>query len=113
MSVSRSIIPIVDDESAAWFGHQAGSSGGDQVGPIEGVLSRFGRSFVDNPERLVEQLRHYVALAAADWLLVTIPNQLGVDFNLRLLEAVSAIVAELEPTPAPSASLGRSAPQPD
>jgi alkanesulfonate monooxygenase SsuD/methylene tetrahydromethanopterin reductase-like flavin-dependent oxidoreductase (luciferase family) len=95
VSVSRGIIPIVDDETAAYFGSQGRQDDGDQVGLIEGVMSRFGRQYVNTPEGLVEDLRHDVALDAADWALITIPNQLGVDFNVKLLSAIHAVGAEL------------------
>ena len=35
------------------------------------------------------------AVAAADNAMVTIPNQLGVDFNLKLLEAIAQIARTL------------------
>lgn len=54
-----------------------------------GGLARFGRSYIGEPELLVEELARDAAVAAADTLLVTVPNQLGVDFNLRLLESIS------------------------
>ncbi|WP_187264848.1 LLM class flavin-dependent oxidoreductase [Homoserinibacter sp. GY 40078] len=92
VSVSRSITPIVDDLSAAVFGHNRGREG---VGQIEGITSRFGPQFAGPPEQLVDQLRADVALQAADMVLLTVPNQLGVEFNARQLEAVRAIGDEL------------------
>lgn len=91
-SVSRSIMPIVDDFSAAVYGRQRGGEG---VGQIEGVTSRFGPPFVGTPEQLVDQLRDDVALAAADMVLLTIPSQLGTDFNARQLETIHRIGDEL------------------
>ena len=55
----------------------------------DGGLARFGRSYVGEPDRLVEELSRDAAVAAEDTLLVTVPNQLGVDFNVRLLESIS------------------------
>jgi alkanesulfonate monooxygenase SsuD/methylene tetrahydromethanopterin reductase-like flavin-dependent oxidoreductase (luciferase family) len=95
VSVSRSIIPIVDDESRRYFGARAQVEGRDQVGHLDGGLARFGRSFIGEPEKLVAELAEDEALALADTVLVTVPNQLGVDFNARLLEAVVGIGAEL------------------
>ena len=92
VSVSRSISPIVDATSRAYSG---AARGGEGIGQIEGITSRFGPSFVGTPEVLVEQLRQDRALAAADTVLITIPNQLGVDFNARQLEAIDAIGQEL------------------
>jgi alkanesulfonate monooxygenase SsuD/methylene tetrahydromethanopterin reductase-like flavin-dependent oxidoreductase (luciferase family) len=89
VSVSRSIIPLIDDESRRYFGLRAQADARDQVGYLDGGLARFGRSYIGEPERLVQELSRDAAVAAADTLLVTVPNQLGVDFNVRLLEAVS------------------------
>lgn len=88
VSVSRSVIPLVDDESRRWFGLRAQAAGADQVGVLDGSVSRFGRSYIGEPDRLAEELAGDAAVAAADTLLVTVPNQLGVDLNARLLEAI-------------------------
>ena len=92
VSVSRSISVIVDERSRAYVGASRSAEG---VGQIEGITSRFGPQFVGTPEDLVEQLRNDRALAAADSVLITVPNQLGVDFNVRQLAAVRAIGDEL------------------
>ncbi len=89
VSVSRSIIPLIDDESRRYFGLRAQADARDQVGYLDGGLARFGRSYIGEPDRLIEELSRDAAVAAADTLLVTVPNQLGVDFNVRLLEAIS------------------------
>jgi alkanesulfonate monooxygenase SsuD/methylene tetrahydromethanopterin reductase-like flavin-dependent oxidoreductase (luciferase family) len=89
VSVSRSIIPLIDDESRRYFGLRAQADARDQVGYLDGGLARFGRSYIGEPGRLVEELARDAAVAAADTLLVTVPNQLGVDFNVRLLESIS------------------------
>ena len=89
VSVSRSIIPLIDDESRRYFGLRAQADARDQVGYLDGGLARFGRSYVGEPGRLVEELSRDAAVAAADTVLVTVPNQLGVDFNVRLLESIS------------------------
>jgi alkanesulfonate monooxygenase SsuD/methylene tetrahydromethanopterin reductase-like flavin-dependent oxidoreductase (luciferase family) len=91
VSVSRSIIPIVDDESEMYFGVRSQIEGQDQVGQVGGEKWRFGRSYIGTPERLIDELGKDQAIAAADTLLVTIPNQLGVDFNLRSLAAIKQI----------------------
>lgn len=93
VTVARSIIPLIDDESRAYFGNSPQSDEG--VGTLKGVAYRYGASFVGEPEDLVDRLRHDVALAAADTVLITVPNQLGVDFNARQLEAIHAIGGEL------------------
>ena len=102
-------MPIVDDDSRAYF--SGNRSGGEGIGSIEGIDSRFGPSYYGTPEQLVEQLRHDVALAAADMVLLTVPNQLGVNVNARILEGVHAVGAALgwnTPAPAPAPALLRS-----
>lgn len=91
VSVSRSIFPLVDDRDRAYFGHDRSSS--DQVGQIDGTLARFGKSYAAEPDRLVEELAQDEAIAAADTLLLTVPNQLGVDYNAHVLESVLTHVA--------------------
>jgi alkanesulfonate monooxygenase SsuD/methylene tetrahydromethanopterin reductase-like flavin-dependent oxidoreductase (luciferase family) len=91
VSVSRSIFPLVSDVDRAYFGHDRGSS--DQVGHIDGGLARFGKSYAGEPDRLVEELAEDEAVAAADTLLLTVPNQLGVDYNTHVLESVLRHVA--------------------
>lgn len=93
VSVSRSIVPLIDDVSRAYFGRDR--RGGEGVGQIDGTDARFGPSFVGEPADLVERLRQDTALAAADMVLITVPNLLGVAFNARLLQAVHGIGAEL------------------
>jgi hypothetical protein len=53
----------------------------------------FGRTYSAEPAALVEQLRQDSAIAAADTLLLTIPNQLGVDYNAHVMESVLRHVA--------------------
>ncbi len=86
VSVSRSIFPLVSDLDRAYFGGQGGSQ--DQVGQLDGGLARFGKTYAGEPERLVRELAEDEAVAAADTLLLTIPNQLGVDYNVHLLNTV-------------------------
>ncbi len=80
VSVSRSIFALVDDRDRAYFGHERQEE--DQVGFIdERTRAIFGRSYAAEPPELVEQLRKDEAIAEADTLLLTVPNQLGVDYN--------------------------------
>ena len=92
-SVSRSVLPLVTDEDRYYFGLQAQADSRDQVGLLEGVMSRFGRSYIGEPDVLAEQLAADEAVQAADMLLLTVPNQLGVEYNARLLESVAQHVA--------------------
>lgn len=89
-SVSRSVFPITSHEDALLFG---GAAGRDQVGVIDGFRSTFGRTYAAEPDVLVEQLRADRAVMEADTLLLTIPSQLGVDLNLRIVESFARHVA--------------------
>jgi alkanesulfonate monooxygenase SsuD/methylene tetrahydromethanopterin reductase-like flavin-dependent oxidoreductase (luciferase family) len=91
VSVSRSIFPLVSDLDRAYFGHDTRSQ--DQVGHIDGGLARFGKSYAGEPDQLVRELAEDEAIAAADTLLLTIPNQLGVDYNAHVLDSVLRYVA--------------------
>ena len=85
ISVSRSIFPIVNDLDRAYFG-QADSQ--DQVGYLDGGAARFGKTYAGEPDQLVTDLAGDEAIAAADTLLLTVPNQLGVDYNAHLVDSV-------------------------
>ena len=92
VSVSRSIFPLVSDMDRAYFGHESAET--DQIGNIDAkTRAIFGRSYAAEPERLVEQLRNDEGIAAADTLLLTVPNQLGVDYNAHVIEAILTHVA--------------------
>ena len=91
VSVSRSIFPIVSGEDQKQFGLLASSE--DQVGYIESTKTTFGRTYAAEPDVLIEQLKADPAIAAADTLMITIPNQLGVEPNLRILQNFAEHVA--------------------
>src|SRR6478609_3517757 len=91
VSVSRSIFPVVSDIDRAYFGREAGSR--DQVGQLDGGTARFGKTYAGEPDQLATDLAGDEAIAAADTLLLTIPNQLGVDYNVHLLDSVLRDVA--------------------
>ena len=91
VSVSRSIFAITDDRDRAYFGR--GGTEADQVGHIDGGIARFGRSYADEPDKLIEQLAEDSAIAEADTLLLTVPNQLGVEYNAHVIESILTEVA--------------------
>ncbi len=93
VSVSRSVIPIVTDEDRTYFGGRSGEDR-DQLGYLDGAFARFGRSYTGEPDVIAEELARDVAVQAADTILLTVPNQLGVEYNARLLET---IVREIAP----------------
>jgi len=92
VSVSRSIFALTDDRDRMYFGR--GGAEGDQVGMLsETERAIFGRSFAAEPDALVAQLKTDEAIAEADTLLLTVPNQLGVDYNAHVIEAILKHVA--------------------
>ncbi len=92
VSVSRSIFALTSDEDRLYFGDDAESK--DTVGYIdENTRAIFGRSFAAEPDVLVEELRQDEAIAAADTLLLTVPNQLGVGYNAHVVENILTHVA--------------------
>jgi alkanesulfonate monooxygenase SsuD/methylene tetrahydromethanopterin reductase-like flavin-dependent oxidoreductase (luciferase family) len=92
VSVSRSIFPLVDAQDRAYFGGRGEDQ--DQVGYIDAQTQAiFGRSYAAEPDVLIEQLKQDEAIAAADTLLLTVPNQLGVQYNAHVIEAVLKHVA--------------------
>jgi len=93
VSVSRSILPIVSDEDRGLFGEREASDAEDQVGFLDGGLARFGKSYIGEPDRIAAELAKDAAVQAADTLLVTVPNQLGVDYNARLLGTIAEHIA--------------------
>ncbi len=91
VSVSRSIFPLVTDLDRAYFGGSGDDT--DQVGYLDGGAARFGRSYAAEPDELVRLLAEDEAIAAADTLLLTVPNQLGVDYNAHVLDSIVRLVA--------------------
>jgi len=92
VSVSRSIFALVDDRDRMYFG--GGNKQEDQIGFIDDkTRAIFGRSYAAPPDVLVEQLAKDEAIAEADTLLLTVPNQLGVEYNAHVIEAILKHVA--------------------
>jgi alkanesulfonate monooxygenase SsuD/methylene tetrahydromethanopterin reductase-like flavin-dependent oxidoreductase (luciferase family) len=92
VSVSRSIFALVDDRDRMYFGRDGESQ--DQVGFLsETERAIFGKSFAGEPDALIAQLKGDEAIAEADTLLLTVPNQLGVDYNAHVIEAILKHVA--------------------
>jgi alkanesulfonate monooxygenase SsuD/methylene tetrahydromethanopterin reductase-like flavin-dependent oxidoreductase (luciferase family) len=92
VSVSRSIFALMDDRDRRYFGRD--SEGEDQIGFLgDNTRAIFGRSYAAEPDVLIEQLKADEAIAEADTLLLTVPNQLGVDYNAHVIEAILKHVA--------------------
>ncbi len=92
VSVSRSIFPLITDMDRAYFGRDGQSQ--DHFGYIEpGKQAVFGRSYAAEPEQLIKELAEDEGIKAADTLLLTVPNQLGVAYNAHVIEAVVTQIA--------------------
>jgi len=92
VSVSRSIFALMDDRDRMYFG--GSSNDGDKVGFLdEKTRAIFGRSYAASPEMLIKQLKQDEAIAEADTLLLTVPNQLGVEYNVHVIESILKHVA--------------------
>ncbi|WP_213992376.1 LLM class flavin-dependent oxidoreductase [Sodalis sp. dw_96] len=92
VSVSRSIFALVDERDRAYFGNS--SRDGDQIGFLdEKTRAIFGRGYAAEPDVLIKELEQDEAIAEADTLLLTVPNQLGVDYNIHVIEAILTQVA--------------------
>jgi alkanesulfonate monooxygenase SsuD/methylene tetrahydromethanopterin reductase-like flavin-dependent oxidoreductase (luciferase family) len=90
VSVSRTVLPITSDFDRQLFGKD---DAGDQVGWLDGGIARFGRSYAGEPDRIAEELAQDVAVQAADTILLTVPSQLGVDYNAHMLETIARDIA--------------------
>jgi alkanesulfonate monooxygenase SsuD/methylene tetrahydromethanopterin reductase-like flavin-dependent oxidoreductase (luciferase family) len=92
VSVSRSIFALVDDRDRAFFGR--GGKEQDSVGYIDdSTRAIFGRSYAGEPDALIKELKADEGIAEADTLLLTVPNQLGVEYNAHVIEAILKHVA--------------------
>jgi alkanesulfonate monooxygenase SsuD/methylene tetrahydromethanopterin reductase-like flavin-dependent oxidoreductase (luciferase family) len=92
VSVSRSVLPITEDIDQLYFGGQAQEKD-DQIGLLDGVRSRFGRTYTGEPDQIAAELAADEAVQAADTVLFTVPNQLGVEYNARILATIARDVA--------------------
>ena len=92
VSVSRSIFALMNDMDRAYFGGDSDAQ--DSVGFLgDNRRAVFGRSYAAEPDVLIEQLKADTAIAEADTLLLTVPNQLGVGYNAHVIEAILKHVA--------------------
>lgn len=92
VSVSRSIFALINDLDRAYFGR--GAQEQDKIGFLdESTRAIFGRGYAAEPDVLIEELKKDEAIAEADTLLLTIPNQLGVAYNVHIMEAILTKVA--------------------
>jgi alkanesulfonate monooxygenase SsuD/methylene tetrahydromethanopterin reductase-like flavin-dependent oxidoreductase (luciferase family) len=92
VSVSRSIFALINDQDRSYFGR--GDQEEDKIGYLdETTRAIFGRTYAAEPDVLIELLRKDEAIAESDTLLLTIPNQLGVAYNVHVMQAILTSVA--------------------
>ena len=81
----------MNETDRAYFGRR--NDDGDHVGYIdENTRAIFGQTM--QHRRAVAQLAGDEAMAA-DTLLLTVPNQLGVEYNAHVIESVQYVAPEL------------------
>ncbi len=92
VSVSRSIFALVNDRDRSYFGNQG--KGSDSFGTIErDQRAIFGKSYAAEPDKLIAELAQDEAIQEADTLLLTIPNTLGVEYNIHILSTILHYIA--------------------
>jgi alkanesulfonate monooxygenase SsuD/methylene tetrahydromethanopterin reductase-like flavin-dependent oxidoreductase (luciferase family) len=92
VSVSRSIFALVTEQDRLYFGSETKQI--DTFGMIEpSRRAVFGRSYAAAPDQLIKELAKDEAISEADTLLLTIPNTLGVDYNVHILSSILDHVA--------------------
>jgi alkanesulfonate monooxygenase SsuD/methylene tetrahydromethanopterin reductase-like flavin-dependent oxidoreductase (luciferase family) len=92
VSVSRSIFALVNDQDRMYFGRDTSSN--DTIGLLDdNIPTVFGRNYAAEPDILVAQLAKDEAIAAADTLLLTVPNQLGVEYCAHVIQSILTHVA--------------------
>ncbi|MNY50312.1 hypothetical protein D3C86_1858070 [compost metagenome] len=90
--MSRSIFALVNDQDRSYFGHEG--KGADSFGYIEqDRRAVFGKSYAAEPEKLIAELSRDEAIKEADTLLLTIPNTLGVEYNVHILSTILKYIA--------------------
>jgi alkanesulfonate monooxygenase SsuD/methylene tetrahydromethanopterin reductase-like flavin-dependent oxidoreductase (luciferase family) len=92
VSVSRSIFALVNEQDHYLFGQERKQQ--DQIGYIEAdKRAIFGRGYAAEPDQLIKELAADEAIQEADTLLLTVPNTLGVDYNVHVLSSILKYVA--------------------
>ena len=86
------MLPIVTDEDRRYFGGRD-ADGSDQLGWLEGTIARFGRSYTGEPDAIADELAQDAAVQMADTVLLTVPNQLGVEYCATMLATIATHIA--------------------
>jgi len=95
VAVTRSIIPISPGMDREVWGEVADAASSDAVGSLDGHTSRFGRRYIGDAARIIEDLSTDAAVQEADTILLDIPALQTPEFNVNLL---SAVINEVAPS---------------
>ena len=91
MSVSRSIFALTDDRDRMYFGR---GDEKDQIGFLGGTDARDLRPQLCGGAGCAHRAAQGdEAIAEADTILLTVPNQLGVGYNAHVIESILKHVA--------------------
>ena len=93
VSVSRSVLPIVTDLDRRYFGDRAARDARPGRLPRGRARAVRARATSASPTSSPRSCARDAAVREADTLLLTVPNQLGVDYNARLLETIVRHIA--------------------
>ena len=85
VSVSRSIFALVDERDRMYFGRDG--EDGDQIGMLSETSAPSSAAVTPPSRTRWSSSSQDEAIAEADTLLLTVPNQLGVDYNAHVIEA--------------------------
>lgn len=91
VSVSRSIFALINDQDRYYFGQGKSADSFGYIEPEKRAV--FGKSYAAEPDQLIKELAQDEAIREADTLLLTIPNTLGVEYNVHVLSAILEHVA--------------------
>jgi hypothetical protein len=83
---------LVNDQDRYLFGQEKRQT--DQIGYIEAdKRAIFGSGYTAESDQLIRELAADEAIQEADTLLLTVPNTLGVDYNVHVLSSILKYVA--------------------
>lgn len=90
VSVARTVLPVTEDIDRLHFGERGR---GEQASSFGNLRSLAGRIYVGSPDTIAADLARDEAVQEADTLTLTLPNQLGVDYNARILQTIADHIA--------------------
>lgn len=92
-AVTRPVFPVTNDDDRRYFLSQNESA--DGRGWLDGSSAISGPTIAGAPQDVVRRLAADEAVTVADYVLFTLPNQLGLDYNLHLVENLVEVARQL------------------